>query len=164
MADSSLECLMRLTASWPITSLRLQPDPSSAIHCQRLLWSGCFSKGDFRRLGWSPRPFFHRLRGRRHLRGRNPFSAHAKQGGGNVGYDLRCCGIHCYELCRTTAHSRLEIALVFAALAERGSRARVVRWLTDRLGSPTHYKPVQLQYSGGLSIKLIASTPEALGK
>jgi hypothetical protein len=42
-------------------------------------------------------------------------------------------------------HSRLEITLVFAALAERGSRARVVRWLTDRLGSPTHYKPVQLQ-------------------
>ena len=38
------------------------------------------------------------------------------------------------------------------------------RWLTDRLGSPTHYKPVQLQYSGGLSIKLIESTPEALGK
>jgi hypothetical protein len=63
-----------------------------------------------------------------------------------------------------TAHSRLEITLVFAALAERGSRARVVRWLTDRLGSPTHYKPVQLQYSGGLSIKLIGSRPEALGK
>src|ERR1700730_15248596 len=25
---------------------------------------------------------------------------------GNVGHDLRRCGIHCYELCRTTAHSR----------------------------------------------------------
>ena len=108
--------------------------------------------------------FFHRLRGRRRLRGSKPVSAHAKQGRGNVGHDLRRCGIHCYELCRTTAHSRLEITLVFAALAKRGSRARVVRWLTDRLGSPTHYKPVQLQYSGGLSIKLIASTPEALGK
>ena len=75
------------------------------------------------------------------------------------GHDLRRCGIHCYELCRTTAHSRREITLVFAALAERGSRARFVRWLTDRLGSPTHYKPVQLQYSGGLTIKLIGSTP-----
>src|ERR1700676_3147055 len=60
------------------------------------------------------------------------------------------CGIHCHELCRTTAHSRREITLVFAALAERGSRARFVRWPTDRLGSPTHYKPVHLQYSGGL--------------
>ena len=114
---------------------------------------------NFRRLGWSPRPFFHRLRGRRHLRGSNPVSAHAKQGGGNVGHDLRRRGIHCYELCRTTAHSRREITRVFAALAERGSRARFVRWLTDRLGSPTHYKPVQLQYSGGLTIKLIGSTP-----
>jgi transcriptional regulator of acetoin/glycerol metabolism len=68
-----------------------------------------------------------------------------------VGHDLRRRGIHCYELCRTTAHSRREITLVFAALAERASRARFVRWLTDRLGSPTHYKPVQLQYSGGLT-------------
>jgi hypothetical protein len=92
-------------------------------------------------------------------RGSDPVSAHAKQGGGNVGHDLRRCGIHCYELCRTTAHSRREIALVFAALAERGSRARFVRWLTDRLGNPTHCKPVQLQYSGGLTIKLIGSTP-----
>jgi hypothetical protein len=123
----------------------LQPDPSSAIHCQRLLWSGRFSNGNFRRLGWSPRPFFHRLRGRRHLRGSNPVSAQAKQGRGNVGHDLRRCGIHCYELCRTTAHSRREITLVFAALVERGSRARFVRWLTDRLGSPTPCKPVQLQ-------------------
>jgi len=136
MADSSLECLTRLTASWPITSLRLQPDPSSAIHCQRLLWRGCFSKGDFRRLGWSPRPFFHRLRGRRHLRGSKPVSAHAKQGRGNVGHDLRRCGIHCYELCRTTAHSRLEITLVFAALAERGSRARVVSLAYRSPGQP----------------------------
>jgi hypothetical protein len=111
-----------------------------------------FSKGNSRRLGWSPRPFFHRFRGRRHLRGSNAVSAHAKQGAGNVGHDLRRCGIHCYELCRTTAHSRGEITLVFAALAERGSRARFVRWLTDRFGSPTHYKPVQLQYSGGLTI------------
>jgi hypothetical protein len=59
--------------------------------------------------------------------------------------------LKCYELCRTTAHSRREITLFFAALAERGSRARFVRWLTDRLGRPTHYKPVQLQYSGGLT-------------
>src|SRR5258708_10291558 len=130
------------------------------MHCQRLLWSGRFSKGNSRRLGWSPRPFFHRLRGRRHLRGSNPVSAHAKQGGGNVGHDVRRCGIHCYELCRITAHSRREITLVFAALAERGSRARFVRWLTDRLGSPTHYKPVQLQYSGGLTITLIGSKTE----
>ena len=108
-----------------------------------------FSKGNFRRLSWSPRPFFHRLRGRRHLRGSNPVSAHAKHGGGDVGHDLRHCGIHCYELCRTTAHSGREITLVFAPLAERGSSARFLRWLTDRLGSPTHYKPVQLQYSGG---------------
>src|SRR5258708_19179973 len=129
------------------------------MHCQRLLWSGRFSKGNSRRLGWSPRPFFHRLRGRRHLRGSNPVSAHAKQGGGNVGHDLRRCGIHCYELCRITAYSRREITLVLAALAERGSRARFIRWLTDRLGSPTHYKLVQLQYSGGLTIKLIGSTP-----
>jgi hypothetical protein len=57
------------------------------------------------------------------------------------------------------AHSRREITFVFAALAEQGSRARFVRWLTDRLGSPTHYKPVQLQYSGGLTIRLIGSTP-----
>ena len=76
-------------------------DPSSAVHCQRLLWSGRFSKGNSRRLGWSPRPFFHHLRGRRHLRGSNPVSAHAKQAGGNVGHDLRRCGIRCYELCRT---------------------------------------------------------------
>ena len=138
---------MRLTASWPIISLRALTDPSSAIHCQRLLWSGRFSKGYFRRLGWSPRPFFHRLRGRRHLRGSNPVSAHAKHGGGDVGHDLRHCGIHCYEFCRTTAHSGREITLVFAPLAERGSSARFLRWLTDRLGSPTHYKPVQLQYS-----------------
>ena len=66
-----------------------------------------------------------------------------------MGHDLRRWGIHCYELCGTTAHSRREITLVFAALVERGSRARFVCWLTDRLGSPTHYKPVQLQYSGG---------------
>jgi hypothetical protein len=51
-------------------------------------------------------PIFHRLRGCRHLRGSNPVSVHAKQGRGNVGHDLRRCGIHCYELCRNTAHSR----------------------------------------------------------
>jgi len=28
-----------------------------------------------------------------------------------VGHDLRHCGIHCYELCRTTAHSGREITL-----------------------------------------------------
>ena len=67
-----------------------------------------------------------------------------------MGRDLWRRGIHCYELCRTTTHSRREITLVFATLAERGYRARLVRWLTDRLGSPTDYKPVQLQYSGGL--------------
>ena len=32
---------------------------------------------------------------------------------------LRHCGIHCYELYRTTAHSGHEITLVFAPLAER---------------------------------------------
>jgi hypothetical protein len=120
--------------------------------------AAAFEKGNSRRLGWSPRPFFHRRRGRRHLRGSNPVSAYAKQEGGNVGHDLRRRAVHCYELCRTTAHSGREITLVFAALAERGSRARFVRWLTDRPGSPTHYEPVQLQYSGGSTIKLIGTT------
>jgi hypothetical protein len=62
--------------------------------------------------------FFHRLCGRRYLRGSNR-SAHAKQGCGNVGHDLRRFGIHCYEICCTTAHSRREITFVFAALVER---------------------------------------------
>jgi hypothetical protein len=110
--------------------------------------AAAFQKGNFRRLGGSPRPFFHRLRGRRHLFGSDPVSAHAKQGGGNVGHDLRCRGLHSYEPCRTTAYSRREITLLFAPLAERGSSARFVGWLTDRLGSPTYYKPIKHQYSG----------------
>jgi hypothetical protein len=81
-----------------------------------------------------------------------------------VGHDLRRCGIHCYELCRTTAHGRREITLVSAALAERGSRARFVRWLTDRLGSPTHYKPVQLQYSGGYKADQIDAPRHLAGR
>ena len=52
---------------------RLQPDPSSEIHGQRLLWSGRFSKGKFLRHAWSPCPFFHRLHGRRYLPGSNRF-------------------------------------------------------------------------------------------
>jgi hypothetical protein len=76
--------------------------------------------------------------------GSTPVSPRAKQQGGNVGHHLRRCGIHCYEPCRTTAHSGREITLVFAALAERGSGARILRWLTHRLGSPTLYKPAQL--------------------
>jgi hypothetical protein len=101
-------------------------------------------------------PIFHRFHGRRYLRGSNPVSAHAKQGAGIVGHDLRRCRIHCYELCRTTAHSRRAITLICAALTERGSRARVFRWLTDRPGSPTDYKAVQLQYSGGLTTEEVA--------
>ncbi len=81
-----------------------------------------------------------------------------------MGSDLRRGGIHGYELCRTTAHSRREITLVFASLAERGSRARFVSWFTDRLVSPTHYKPVQLQYPGGLTGSSIATKGEAAMK
>ena len=126
------------------------PIQVSAIHCQQLLWSGCFSKGISGALVGLLAHFFIAFARRGRLRGSNPVSVHAKQGRGNVGPDLRRCGIHCYELCCTTARSRREITLVFASLGERGSRARFVRWLTDRLGSPTHYKSVQLQYSGGL--------------
>ena len=31
--------------------------------------------------------------------GATRFLHHAKHGGGDVGHDLRHCGIHCYELC-----------------------------------------------------------------
>src|ERR1700751_5060930 len=44
-----------------------------------------------------------------------------------------------------------------AAAFQRGSRARFVRWLSNRLGSPTHYKPVRLQYPGGLTGSSIAT-------
>jgi len=143
---------MRLTASWAYYfTAGFNPIQVLQFIASGFYGAAAFSKGNFRRLGWSPRPFCHRFRGHRHLRRSNPVSAHAKQGGGNVGHDVRHCGIHCYELCLTTAHSRRETTLVFAALAERSSRARFLRWLTDRFGSPTHYKPFQLQYSGGLT-------------
>src|SRR6266850_2306575 len=149
-ADSSLEYSMRLTASWPITSLRASTrskfcNPLPAAFMERPLF-----KREFPAPRLVSSPIFSSPSRSPPLRGSNPVYAHAKQEGGNVGHALRRCGIHCYELCRTTAHSRREITLVFAALAGRGSRARFVRWLADRLGSPTHYKPVQLQYSGGL--------------
>ena len=145
MADSSLEYLMRLTALWPITSLRASTRSKFCNSLPAAFMERPLFKWEFPAPWLVSSPIFHRLRGRRHLRGSNPVSAQAKQGRGNVGHDLRRCGIHCYELCRTTAHSRREITLVFAALVERGSRARFVRWLTDRLGSPTPCKPVQLQ-------------------
>ena len=115
----------------------LEPDPGSANHRQRLLWSGRFSKGNFRRLGGSPRPFFHRLRGRRHLRGSNPVSAHVTQGRGNVGHDLRRRAVFILMNFVVLPHTAVaKITLLFAPLAERGSNARCVGWLTDRLGSP----------------------------
>ena len=45
------------------------------------------------------------------------------------------------NFCRTVTHSRHEITLVFAALAERGSRARFVR------GLPMAWQPDALRTS-----------------
>ena len=56
------------------------------------------------------------------------------------------------ELNQRRRHWRRDVAV--------GKLVRTICWLrlTDRLGSPTHYKPVQPQYSGGLTITLIGST------